>query len=155
MTSLASIYFYYCKSTVERHSIWVTKIYSSKVNFGSHFLSPVSTRQQFSNALISPLNSQYFPHGGNFPPVKNPCSRCCSILLLKTGPSTWLGHDSGAMHLENCCRRCWLRGHDSRELLYGVLSGELLYDVLAQRPCFWRAHVWGHVSGELMNEVLV
>ena len=38
-------------------------------------MSPVLKRQQFSNALIPPLNSQYFPHGGNFPPVKNPCSR--------------------------------------------------------------------------------
>ena len=32
-------------------------------------MSPVLKRQQFSNALISPQNSQYFPHGGTFPPV--------------------------------------------------------------------------------------
>ena len=42
-------------------------------------MSPVLKRQQFSNALISPLNSQYFPHGGNFPPVKNPWSRWYSL----------------------------------------------------------------------------
>ena len=38
-------------------------------------MSPVLKREQFSNALISPLNSQYFPHWGNFPPVKNPWLR--------------------------------------------------------------------------------
>ena len=42
-------------------------------------MSPVLKRQQFSNALISPLNSQYFPHGGNFPPVKNPWSIYCWV----------------------------------------------------------------------------
>ena len=48
-------------------------------------MSPVLKRQQFSNALISPLNSQYFPHGGNFPPVKNPCYRLCKLIIKRLG----------------------------------------------------------------------
>ena len=57
-------------------------------------MSPVLKRQQFSNALISPLNSQYSPHGGNFPPVKNPC---CRVRV----EGTLLGPSSNGRHVIN------------------------------------------------------
>ena len=51
-------------------------------------MSPVLKRQQFSNALISPLNSQYFPHGGNFPPVKKKQNETLMLTLTLTPTPT-------------------------------------------------------------------